>query len=167
MEYVCNICDKEFGNSQALNGHKNIHGKRENILKKFEAIKYLNNERHEQNTIKYNKNPRKCNFCKEPLNYKRRANKFCSHYCSARYNNSKRDKNFTSRLKPAKCIKCDEDILIKIGCSLEKAMCSPCKSKIIKKRYKQKGEKSVRCNNCNNTFTIPKYSYKKKMFRKL
>ena len=39
----------------------------------------------------YNKNPNRCAFCGKQINYEiRNRNKFCSHSCAAKFNNSKR-----------------------------------------------------------------------------
>lgn len=48
---------------------------------------------HEQNKHKrveeYYKNPNKCLFCDNALNYEHRCNKFCNQSCAAKYNNHK------------------------------------------------------------------------------
>ena len=38
----------------------------------------------------YNKNPKLCKQCKEPIPYKKRNNEFCSQSCATKYNNSLR-----------------------------------------------------------------------------
>jgi len=41
----------------------------------------------QERIVRYEKNPKVCNFCGKSLDYKQRNNKFCSHTCSAKKNN--------------------------------------------------------------------------------
>lgn len=48
----------------------------------------------------YYSNPVQCAFCQEPLHYSKRVNTYCSHRCSAIFNNSHRPKTMN------KCLNC-------------------------------------------------------------
>ena len=67
---------------------------------------------------KYHDNPNTCLFCKIPLPYDKRFNKFCSHACSATYNNYKRNGRITENniIKPLKyCKQCGKPIDVPVG----------------------------------------------------
>ena len=62
-----------------------------------------------KNIAEYLKNPKKCEQCKKDLPYDIRNNRFCSHSCSATYNNYNRP----LKVYPAKyCANCKTHIII-------------------------------------------------------
>lgn len=103
-------------------------------------------ENKEKRIENYNKNPNKCKYCNENLNYYKKKNNYCSSSCSAAYNNEKRKtiKN---------CIYCNKNINSKKYCSRE------CQSKHnwkIKKAYFEKYNKwndySTDSGNCLSSY---------------
>ena len=57
-------------------------------IKKASIIGNKKIQELKQNRIDdYNSNPNLCLICKKPLKYEKKNNKFCSHSCSASYNN--------------------------------------------------------------------------------
>lgn len=69
----------------------------------------------------YNKNPKLCVFCKKPMPYDKRYNKFCNQHCSASYNNSNRELTKTNRIL-IKCKYCHKDMYVSKGST--KKFCS-------------------------------------------
>jgi len=59
----------------------------------------------------YEKSPRTCAFCKNPLEYSKRRNKFCSMSCSAKFNNGKRTNGDYIKL----CLQCKNPVYKKDG----------------------------------------------------
>jgi hypothetical protein len=57
--------------------------------------------------IEYNKNPKLCECCFKPIEYKKKhTNKFCSHSCRATYNNKlRKPRTLESRLKTSEKLK--------------------------------------------------------------
>jgi len=75
------------------------------------------------NEVSYNKSPKLCQYCNIVLPYKQRANKYCSHSCSAKQNNLGVVRNKRIR----HCIVCNSEL------STQRKYCS---SKCIKRhRY--------------------------------
>lgn len=65
---------------------------------------YMDAFRDEKSTKakeKYSQSPKECPICKNSISYEKRENKFCSHSCSAKHNNTLREK------RKKKCIGCD------------------------------------------------------------
>lgn len=60
---------------------------------------------YENRINEYNKNPNKCKQCEQPLPYKKRHNKFCSHSCAGSYNNKGVRRHGKA---PHKCKNCDK-----------------------------------------------------------
>lgn len=67
----------------------------------------------------YYKNPKLCKFCREPLSYKKKANKYCNQSCAAKMNNTL----FPKKQKGGMgiCLNCNEIIPAK---SRGKKFCS-------------------------------------------
>jgi hypothetical protein len=68
----------------------------------------------------YNKNPKLCACCNQPIPYSSRQNKYCNHSCAAIYNNKKRGCKSHSRLP--NCIVCGN----KTKKGSHKYCCIPC-----------------------------------------
>lgn len=62
------------------------------------------NEQKRKRIVEYNLNPTKCSNCNKSFEYEKRKCKFCSHSCSATYNNLGKLKSGCYALKP--CIGC-------------------------------------------------------------
>lgn len=90
--------------------------------------------------IEYNKNPKKCLQCGNPILHKTGKlgrtirKKFCNHVCSANYSNSHRKYNPSEdkHTKGAICIKCGKKISINFRISLQNAKCNECGKKICR-----------------------------------
>lgn len=67
------------------------------------ANKNINNWlKRQEKIVAYYKNPKLCALCKKPIEYKkRRTNSYCSHSCSATYNNISRNKRRNIVVVPA------------------------------------------------------------------
>lgn len=66
---------------------------------------------------KYNENPKLCKCCSGKIDYLKRRNDFCSHTCSAKLNNNKRNNANYSRYKALiKCIACSKETKNKKFC---------------------------------------------------
>jgi hypothetical protein len=81
--YKCSICEKEFDHGSQLNGHSHMH------IKSKAHIAYL-------------ANPKPCEECKQPIQWKTIRNKtaarFCSKSCTTKFFNKKR--YFTLKMMP-------------------------------------------------------------------
>lgn len=64
----------------------------------------------------YNLNPGSCTYCESPLGYEKRKNKFCSHSCSAAYNNQ--GKNRHGEKPKNYCLECGSETKNKKFCSV-------------------------------------------------
>lgn len=92
--FKCNVCEKNFKSSMALNGHKRIHGP-----SKGKSIVNENNASSLKKQLaieKYLENPNRCLNCNGILPYQSRK-KFCNRSCSATFNNKKRDASIYRR----------------------------------------------------------------------
>lgn len=56
-------------------------------------------EWRKNNIIEYNKTPKKCKLCDISIEYDKRVNNFCSHSCSASYNNKRLPERFCKLCK--------------------------------------------------------------------
>lgn len=52
----------------------------------------IQHQRRVERITEYNKNPKRCAQCNNPLEYDKRKHKFCSHSCAATYNNCGRER---------------------------------------------------------------------------
>lgn len=107
--YFCKKCNKSFKKPTSLAAHTVFHS--------MKFIKCpLCKEKHRSTTIKEHiKSHEKdnfCLFCKKPVH----GNKFCSHSCSAKFNN--RARGFKERAS-YKCIGCDNKIIKWKFCSVK------------------------------------------------
>lgn len=87
--------------------------------------KNLNKKLKEQ----YFKNPKKCLYCNNILDYKIRRNTFCNSKCSCSFNNEKRKTNgFYKKglTKEAKCSICKEIFNISKNSSFKNVKCNKC-----------------------------------------
>jgi predicted RNA-binding Zn-ribbon protein involved in translation (DUF1610 family) len=60
----------------------------------------------EKNILEYNKDPKKCEYCNNNLQYDKRIRKFCDSSCAAKFNNK-------LRKKYNNCLYCNNEINIK------------------------------------------------------
>jgi len=65
---------------------------------------------YKKNRIKeYNKNPRICKYCEETIPYNKKKNTFCSHSCSASFNNTGQKRNLKSgKWSKKHCLFCNK-----------------------------------------------------------
>lgn len=78
-----------FGGWEYVNTNKmNVPVDQQNNRGKYASLKHQELKRNRIES--YNLAPRFCNFCRKSISYEKRANKFCSHSCAAKRNNSKR-----------------------------------------------------------------------------
>lgn len=82
----------------------------------------------EERILKYNANPMRCAKCDAPIEYKSRANTFCSRICSASVNNTSRTQSEKTKEKIRKTL--TKPPLVKI--------CKYCVNEFQTKRKKQK-----------------------------
>jgi very-short-patch-repair endonuclease len=113
MNYIGSDKHKENAKNALLKGRKKIH------------------ELKEDRIVKYNLNPKLCEYCNEPINYDKRNNKFCSSSCAASHNNKNRivtdlhklktslslkgvEKGGNKKLKEYKrvCLNCNEEFIV-------------------------------------------------------
>lgn len=98
----------------------------------WEKTKHLHEERYNRRIKKYELSPTLCTTCKEPIEYKKRKNNFCSRSCFVTYNNKRRAK------QPAliKCNGCNKDIIKKN--SKTKYCSGKCQQEFYQKEYIKK-----------------------------
>jgi hypothetical protein len=76
-----------------------------------EKAKEWHNKQKEKRINEYNLNPKLCEKCNKPIDYKRKVNKYCGSSCSASVTNKKRDtRTEESRKKISDAIKRFYDI---------------------------------------------------------
>ena len=80
--YLCKKCGKEFETPQKLGGH--VTKAHSEVPKRLAASKKAIREGS------YALKPTLCSYCGESLPYSKRSQKFCSHSCSAAFNNKLR-----------------------------------------------------------------------------
>jgi hypothetical protein len=76
-------------------------------------------EKRRKNIEKYNLSPKRCKKCNSPIDYDKKRQDFCSHSCSASYNNAGICRNGTPRIK--NCTECGSEI--KYG---KRGVCKKC-----------------------------------------
>jgi hypothetical protein len=109
-------------------------------------------EQYQKRVDAYNLNPLKCTQCDKIMDYdyvkKNTKNvKFCSHSCSAIYNNSRRDCLTKGLMKTCKCVVCSDVFEISLHASSKNLTCNKCKSiNLQKKTIKSK------CTICESEF---------------
>lgn len=106
----------------------------------------------------YNKKPKKCLYCNNPLEYNKKRNKFCSKSCSASFNNKGRMVTEETKKKIRNKQLKNNDVKI-----VERE-CEFCGNKFIVERIKNgRLSKSEHCNSkCSNLSMKKKLSYKQK-----
>ena len=67
--------------------------------------KEKNLERFKKRVEEYNKNPHRCKFCRNILDYEKRHRTFCNGSCAAKYNNSHKSKK-----KQSECLNCGKEV---------------------------------------------------------
>lgn len=77
----------------------------------------------------YLQDPKVCFQCSMPIEYKKKNNKFCSHSCSAQYNNLQRGKCINKNVtKKCSCIGCGDEVIVNIRHALKTVKCFKCKN---------------------------------------
>ena len=145
------------------------NGKSYSEAGKLGAIASLktHNEQKQKRIEEYNLNPTKCKNCGKVLDYKHRHNKFCSHSCSASFNNIGVVRNGNPKQKNTKDLKTQKVDLYCIYCNIklikrQKKFCSnKCQHDFLwkqkKKRIEEKGEFERRFGNEANRRFVKKY----------
>ena len=108
-----------------------------------------NAEKYQKRLNNYNNNPKLCAYCKQPLSYKLRNNKYCDHTCSASFTNKSRSEtgySMKGKTKISSCIKCNAIITIGYNASASRAICTECKLQYVYPIV------SKYCKQCNNLF---------------
>jgi hypothetical protein len=146
----------------------------------MEQMKYLGSEKHkkavskggqvmairqkqeaEKRITEYNKNPKKCLQCGNPIFHKSGGlnetlyKKFCSLTCSAFFSNShkKYKPSEDNRTKEIKCVECDKKIVVRFTVSEKTTRCLPCREKRLKFLFQQYKEKyKLICTLCGHEF---------------
>lgn len=98
--YTCPTCSKSFNSAKSLSSHKNWHdpnyaikgrlGVTNGLSKASAKRAQLQREETESKRKEYEKSPSVCLSCKTKLEFSQKGNKFCSHRCSALFNNKLR-----------------------------------------------------------------------------
>ena len=99
-----------------------------------------NAKRYQQRLNNYNNNPKLCAYCKHPLSYELRNNKYCDHTCSASFTNKSRSESGYSlkgKTKASICTKCNSTVEIGCNASALRALCTKCKLQYVRKHCKQ------------------------------
>lgn len=146
--YNCDFCNKEIMGRKAYDIYKKTEYKKG--LRGFCSVKCYHSD-----VCKKEISCKNCELKFIPNGYKR---KYCSHKCSAEYNNKNRDKNFYKINKNSKCIDCGKNIQITRTIGHNFAKCYDCKNKnsicVVCKSdydYKKTGNKFCR-NQCRDKF---------------
>lgn len=96
-KHICKHCkeDLSFESVSQIGGHvKNCKLnplREEGFRKRNEAGQIAVKIKHEKIKLQYEENPKKCIKCNKVIEYKFKDNNFCSHSCSASYNNNLRE----------------------------------------------------------------------------
>lgn len=134
----CSICGEQFENGRIYSNHVRWkHKVTEHTCKFCDYKTTCNIGLHEDNCSFNPKNIRKCKHCSNILTSVDQT-QFCSHKCSASYNNQSR----TITTKTANCVICNIEIELK---SKSKKYCNTCKFTVNKEKNKQYIEKYKAC----------------------
>lgn len=112
---------------------------------------------------KYNKNPNRCQRCKEPLDWKHRNNKYCSSSCAASENNKKRSEKSLKPTKIKKEVKVEEKLKTKLTATYADRRLSNLHNNLLKDRYAPLNIKEVSPGCCH---VCGEYHCKKKFCKK-
>lgn len=94
--FICRFCGSERKSKKSLTGHETFCKQNPNRSKHDHSAagKLASHDIQIQNKKvrieNYNKNPNVCKKCQVALEYNKKQNEFCSHSCSAAYNNRHR-----------------------------------------------------------------------------
>lgn len=86
----CISCKKPFSSFGIDTHYMRIHGTSDQSSMFKNSGKY-GKDKSKRLQFLYSKSPRSCQECSKILTYKQRHNLFCSHVCSAKYSNRKRE----------------------------------------------------------------------------
>ncbi len=80
----------------------------DNLLKGCKKSAEIQKERRRVRINEYNKNPKKCKYCSNSIEYdKKNSNVFCNHSCAASFNNKGKRRNYSLGTRPEKeCLYC-------------------------------------------------------------
>lgn len=119
--------------------HYHCNNELKNSQPKFCSLSCSTKEKNRLSTIKkketYNKNPNLCKTCNSILVYEIRTNKFCSHSCSATYNNTGRIRVEKSKIKV--CQECNSTFEFNHRSS-NKFCSTECSRLNTKRKFKEK-----------------------------
>lgn len=120
----CIYCRKEYSIFGIDTHFLRTHGS-DNEKEIFSQAAVSNKNKSARAKVLYESKPKKCSFCGESLPYDKRRSTFCSHTCSAKYNNQKRSEaGFVMSANARKQI--SEKLSLVVG-PYTKIRFSPCK----------------------------------------
>ena len=148
---TCNICNKTFKSSAALAGHKRMHGQSNGLISMTMCSCIITKKTMPvQCLIKYQKSLIPCKFCSTVFKPSQSKKYFCSHSCSASFNNSKRSpRSIESRQKTSNSVKnyinfhkpfttkSNKKEIVGPFSSLFVCSCKHCKTKFVSRIKKQ------------------------------
>lgn len=95
--YICEICNKEFGSTYALVGHKRMHGPSKGKFKLSEKSALKRTKEKQFRIDQYYQNPNNCPECNSIIEYDYKTLKtFCTSSCAAKFNNKHREVNWAT-----------------------------------------------------------------------
>lgn len=142
--FTCNICNKTFQSIYGLNGHNRSHGQSNGTNKQIMCCCIITKEVVKASYLdKFQKSLIQCKFCKN-LFKSHIGYVFCSHSCSASFNNVLRDPKSTEQKQ-------------NISNSLKKYYNSNPKYKKIIEDKPTKVKNYRNCNHCQTTFFAQTY----------
>jgi hypothetical protein len=94
--YQCNVCTKSFNTQDALNGHKRVHGTSKGQIYRPRCCHITSKREIDASSLyRYDSSLRVCANC----GLRNTKSRFCSHMCSATYNNKLRQHSEVSKAK--------------------------------------------------------------------
>ena len=106
----------------------------------------IQKERKRKRVEEYNKDPKLCKFCQEPILYDKRINSFCDHSCAAAFNNKGVRRN---GIDPGNCEAC--------GKKLKKSINKYCNHKCCSEIQKRETERKILAGEYVHYKTIREY----------
>jgi hypothetical protein len=67
-------------------------------LRNYDKVSNAFKQKKKEREKEYLENPNFCNYCRSIIDFEKKDNHFCSHSCSAKANNGKRDYNWTDKI---------------------------------------------------------------------
>lgn len=110
------------------------------ILEGSKNSAILRKKKSEERKKEYNKNPKRCLNCEDPIGYDKRWNKFCSRSCAISLNNIGRVRN-GKKIEYKECLFCGDEFK-PLRNSLGKYCSNKCQQDFEKKQYIEEIEES-------------------------